>query len=100
MKRVILDIHKLKPEIGHLLTDKYPNGYRERDLIVFQNSKGQKVKALQLDTDEVVYLIKVEQNYMINFDKLDIGNEYLGGESDGDEEYSNSEMEYEDGDYD
>jgi len=35
MKRIIIDYKKLTPEILSLLVQKYPDGYDDRDVLVF-----------------------------------------------------------------
>ena len=37
MKRIIVDLKKLTPNIFTLLTKKFPDGYNDKDIIVFEN---------------------------------------------------------------
>lgn len=39
MKRVIVDFKKLTPKLLKLLTDKFPDGYDDDDVITFETTK-------------------------------------------------------------
>ncbi len=74
MKRIIVDYKKLTPEILSLLVEKYPDGYDDRHIIVFKNSKNQTIEAVEVRTEDTVYLVKVSSslvNSMANFDEDD-----------------------------
>ena len=59
MKRVIVDYKKLTPEILNLLVEKFPDGYGIRDIIHFTNPKGQYVDAVEVKTEDTIYLVKI-----------------------------------------
>jgi hypothetical protein len=59
MKRIIVDYKKLTPEILNLLVDKFPDGYGIRDIIRFTNHKGQYVEAVEVATEDTIYLVKI-----------------------------------------
>lgn len=44
-----------------LINDQYPYGYEDTQLVTFVNAKGEFVKALEVRTDEIVYLIKLDR---------------------------------------
>lgn len=72
MKRVIVDYKKLTNEILTLLVEKYPDGYGDDDIIRFKNANNETVEALEVRTDDSVYLVKVSTrlaNTMENFDE-------------------------------
>lgn len=74
MKRIIVDYKKLTPEILSLLVDKYPDGYDDDQVISFKNAKNETVDAVEVKTDDTVYLVKVStrlENTMANFDEED-----------------------------
>lgn len=48
-----------------LLLEKYPQGYGDDDLVIFKNAKGEWVEAVELQTSEALYLVKVSTN--LNF---------------------------------
>ena len=73
-KRVIVDFKKLTPEILGLLVEKYPEGYDEEDIITFRNAKNELVEAVEVNTDDTKYLIKVSTKLvktMENYDEDD-----------------------------
>lgn len=59
MKRIIVDYKKLNEDILNLLVDKFPDGYDEDDVISFRNAKNQVIEALEIKTNDVIYLVKV-----------------------------------------
>ena len=59
LKRVIVDFKKLTPEILDLLVEKYPDGYDDSDIITFRNLKNEVVEAVEVRTDDTIYLVKV-----------------------------------------
>lgn len=74
MKRIIVDFKKLTPEILSLLVEKYPYGYDDDDIIKFKNLKGELIEAVEVRSEEDIYLVKVSSklvNTMANFDEDD-----------------------------
>ncbi|WP_233899768.1 hypothetical protein [Tenacibaculum piscium] len=59
MKRVIVEYKKLTTDILDLLIEKYPDGYDYSDIISFKNSKGETIKAIEVKTDDTLYLVKI-----------------------------------------
>ncbi|WP_233884026.1 hypothetical protein [Tenacibaculum piscium] len=59
MKRVIVEYKKLTTDILDLLIEKYPDGYDYSDIISFKNSKGETIKAVEVKTDDTLYLVKI-----------------------------------------
>lgn len=73
-KRIIVDFNKLTPEILGLLVEKYPDGYGEGHIISFRNAKNELIEAVQVDTDDTRYLVKVSTKLvktMENYDEDD-----------------------------
>ena len=64
-KRVIVDFKKLNDEILSLLVEKFPDGYGDQDVIVFKNAKGETVEAVEVQTEDTVYLVKISQRLEI-----------------------------------
>jgi len=81
MKRIIIDYKKLTPEILSLLVQKYPDGYDDRDVLVFKNSKKQTVEAVEVKTKDTVYLVKISTRLEYTMTKFDV------------EDYEDEEME-------
>jgi hypothetical protein len=59
MKRIIVDYSKLTSDILDLLVDKYPDGYDFSDVVSFKNSKGETIKAVEVRTEDSIYLVKI-----------------------------------------
>lgn len=74
MRRVIVDYKKLTPEVITLLTQKYPDGYGDDDILVFDNHKNETIEAVEVRTDEIIYLVKISSKLhytMANFNDTD-----------------------------
>lgn len=74
MKRIIVDYKKLTPEILGLLVEKYPDGYDDDQVISFKNAKNETVDAVEVRTEDTIYLVKVStrlENTMANYDEDD-----------------------------
>jgi hypothetical protein len=59
MKRVIVEYAKLTTDILDMLVEKYPDGYDYSDVISFKNAKGETIKAVEVKTEDTVYLVKI-----------------------------------------
>lgn len=59
MKRVIVDYKKLTQSVLDLLVEKYPDGYSDGDIISFRNAHNELVEAVEVKTDDIIYLVKV-----------------------------------------
>ncbi|AXG74548.1 DNA primase [Flavobacterium arcticum] len=59
MKRVIVDYAKLTNEILTLLVEKFPEGYDDSDIIRFKNAKNETIEAVEVRTEDTIYLVKV-----------------------------------------
>ncbi|MDT0650647.1 hypothetical protein [Autumnicola edwardsiae] len=74
MKRIIVDYKKLTPEILGLLVERYPDGYDDNQVISFKNAKNETVDAVEVRTEDTIYLVKVStrlENTMASFDEDD-----------------------------
>lgn len=59
MRRVIVEYAKLTKDILDMLIEKYPDGYDYSDIISFKNAKGETVKAVEVRTEDTIYLVKI-----------------------------------------
>jgi len=59
LNRIIVDYKKLTPEILDLLVKKFPDGYGIRDIIKFTNHKGKYIEAVEVSTNDAIYLVKI-----------------------------------------
>ncbi|WP_459211691.1 hypothetical protein [Aquimarina rhabdastrellae] len=83
MKRVIVDYKKLTKEILELLVAKYPDGYDDLNVISFKNMHNEIVEAIEVSTEDTIYLVKVSKRLaatMENFDE-DTGEEITPADS-------------------
>lgn len=74
MKRIIVDFKKLTNEILALLVEKYPDGYGDDDIIQFKNAHRETIEAVEVRTEDAIYLVKVSTKLaytMENFDDDD-----------------------------
>ncbi|MFN2262242.1 MAG: hypothetical protein ABR595_09285 [Psychroflexus sp.] len=81
MKRIIIDYKKLTPEILNMLVQKYPDGYDDRDIVVFKNLKNETIEAVEVKTEDTVYLVKISTRLEDTMTKFDV------------EDYEEDEME-------
>jgi len=84
MRRIIVDYKKLTPEILSLLVTKYPDGYDDDHIITFRNAKNELIEAVEVRTDDTIYLVKVSarlETSMANFDLDDMNDDDFGGEA-------------------
>lgn len=71
MKRILIDYKKLDHHLTALLIDSYPNGYGDEDIIAFKNHKGEFIEAVEIRTEDSLYLVKISQSlshFIANFD--------------------------------
>jgi DNA-directed RNA polymerase subunit delta len=74
MKRIIVDYSKLTNEILNLLVEKFPDGYDDSDIIRFKNHKDETIEAVEVKTEDTIYLVKIStklSDRMVSFDDDD-----------------------------
>ena len=81
MKRIIVDYSKLTSDILDLLVEKFPTGYNYKDIITFKNAKGETIRAVEVKTENTIYLVK------ISFKLEETMDEYNADEDNFDEAY-------------
>ncbi|NCO63447.1 MAG: hypothetical protein GW839_09085 [Flavobacteriales bacterium] len=93
-KRVIVDFKKLTPEILGLLVEKFPEGYDEDDIISFRNAKNELVEAVEVNTEDTKYLIKVSTKLVKTMENYD-EDDYEDFDSDDPEAVQDPDIEIE-----
>lgn len=85
MRRVIVEYSKLTKDILDLLVEKYPDGYDYEDIISFKNAKGETVKAIEVRTEDTMYLVKISskleqtmEDYLDDEDSFDDNDDFDG----------------------
>ena len=71
MLRKLVDYKKLDHELAALLIETYPDGYGDDDIIIFKNANGEVVEAVELQTNNTLYLVKISKslaNFISTFD--------------------------------
>lgn len=71
MKRVIVDYAKLTNEILTLLVEKFPDGYDDSNIIRFKNIKNETVEAVEVRTEDTIYLVKVSTKLADRIENFD-----------------------------
>ncbi|CDF79169.1 conserved hypothetical protein [Formosa agariphila KMM 3901] len=74
MRKVIVDYKKLTPEILSKLTERFPDGYGDNDIIKFDNHRNETIEAVEVKTEDTIYLVKVSSKLhytMVNFETND-----------------------------
>ena len=79
LNRIIVDYKKLTQEILNLLVEKFPDGYGVRDIIKFTNHKGHYIEAVEVSTEDSIYLVKISDELVDSMENHedDNGNEPL-----------------------
>ncbi|AKA36286.1 MAG: hypothetical protein CMH48_03445 [Muricauda sp.] len=96
MNRILIDYRKLPHDVASLLIELYPHGYGDEDLIVLKKPNGEIIEAVEVKTNDTIYLVKISKslaNFISNFEET-IEKELGNQES---EPISNSELETEKG---
>lgn len=71
MRRVIVDYAKLTNDILSLLVEKFPEGYEESDIIRFKNAQNELVEAVEVRTQDTIYLVKVSKKLLSRMDSFE-----------------------------
>ena len=66
LKRVVKDYNTLTKEHIDLINEHYPNGFENENLVSFVTPKGQFIKALEVRTDDTIYLFKIDKNMKVD----------------------------------
>jgi len=96
MLRKLVDYKKLNHELAALLIETYPDGYGDDDIITFKNANGELVEAVELQTNDTVYLVKISKSladFISTFDDT-IERELEASSERVLEEVESSEMDY------
>lgn len=70
-RRVIVDFKKLTPEILAMLVEKYPDGYDDDQIISFRNQHNEIIEAVEVNTEDTKYLVKVSTKLAITMENYD-----------------------------
>ena len=73
MKRIIKDYKTISQEHADLIAEHFPNGFENENLISFTTPKGEFIKALEIKTEDTIYLFKVDKNMQVDNDEENEG---------------------------
>ena len=71
MKRIIVDYAKLTGDILNLLVEKFPEGYDDSNIIRFRNAQNELIEAVEVRTEDTIYLVKVSTKLASRMEKYD-----------------------------
>lgn len=71
MKRIIVDYSKLTNEILTLLVERFPDGYDDSNIIRFRNAHNELIEAVEVRTEDTIYLVKVSTKLASRLEKFD-----------------------------
>lgn len=71
MKRIIVDYSKLTNEILSLLVERFPDGYDDSNIIRFRNAQNELIEAVEVRTEDTIYLVKVSTKLASRLEKFD-----------------------------
>jgi DNA-directed RNA polymerase subunit delta len=66
LRRVIKDYNTLSQEHIDLINEHFPHGFENDNLVSFVTPKGQFIKALEVRTDDTIYLFKIDKNMKVD----------------------------------
>ncbi|MDZ4751679.1 MAG: hypothetical protein SGI87_08710 [Flavobacteriales bacterium] len=66
LRRVMKDYKNVSDEHIELINKNYPNGFENDDLISFVTPKGEFIKALEIRTNDTIYLFKIDNNMEVD----------------------------------
>ena len=75
MKRVIVDYKKLNQDILELLVAKFPDGYDDTDIVSFRNANYELIEAVEVKTEDTIYLVKISKRLADTMEKFDVNND-------------------------
>ena len=71
MRRIIVDYAKLTGDILNLLVERFPEGYDDSDIIRFRNAQNELIEAVEVKTEDTIYLVKVSTKLASRMEKYD-----------------------------
>ncbi len=88
MKRIIKTFDTCSDELMGKLAEKFPDGIKPRHLSQLTTIKGERIKVVELMTDDTMYLIKFSDQLEeaidnFDFDDLDLDDDVDVGDDDG-----------------
>ncbi|WP_203257084.1 hypothetical protein [Hyunsoonleella ulvae] len=92
MIRKIVDYQKLNEDILTLLTNKFPDGYDDDDVITFRNAQNEIVEAVEVRTEDTVYLVKVGKRLIQAMEDFDLDDDDGDKDNDDGDDFDTSDL--------
>jgi len=73
MKHIIKDYRSITDDHMRLIRKQYPNGFTDADLITLKTADGDYIDALEVKTNDAVYLVRVNHNLLDAIDQFEDG---------------------------
>ena len=67
--RLVVNLRQLTPELKALTKQTYPNGFKNH-LMKIPQSGGRLYRAYTLETEDTIYLVKVDADYLKSADEI------------------------------
>ncbi len=71
MKRIIKDYRSISDKHMLLIRSQYPSGFCDADLVAMKKSDGTYFDALEVRTDDTIYLVKVNHDLLEKIDEFE-----------------------------
>lgn len=72
MKRIIKTFETCSEELLEKLAEKFPDGIKDRHISQLTTIKGEKIRIVELQTDDTMYLIKFSEKLEKAIDDIDL----------------------------
>lgn len=72
MKRIIKTFETCSEELLEMLAEKFPNGIKDRHISPLTTIKGERIRVVELQTDDALYLIRFSDKLEKAIDEIDL----------------------------
>lgn len=69
-----------------MLVEKFPQGYEAKDIIIFRNAQNEVIEAVEVRTEDTIYLVKVSKRLADTMENYDDDDDDFDSENEGGDE--------------
>lgn len=69
-----------------MLVEKFPQGYEAKDIIIFRNAQNEVIEAVEVKTEDTIYLVKVSKRLADTMENYDDDDDDFTTEDEGSDE--------------
>ncbi len=69
-----------------MLVEKFPQGYEAKDIIIFRNAQNEVIEAVEVKTEDTIYLVKVSKRLADTMENYDDDDDDFTAEDEGSDE--------------